>query len=132
VDVHESEGEPRALFLFSDRMVEGDDRVCSGKRPSLLDGKPCPFSQLGRIPHPLRVKEIRKEEIELLGLPDDLAPACAINQLGALYAWEERLVGADDPALKSLRLFKCSQMFLFVIPGLHDESPDRIIASADA
>jgi hypothetical protein len=129
--VHENEGEPRALFLFPNRKVEGDDLVCSGRRPSLLEGKSCSYSQDGRAPRPVRVKEIQEGRNRLLGLPDDLAPPCAICQLGALVVWENTLVGAEDPRLRMLRLFKCSQMFLFVVPGLLDAYPDRIQITPD-
>lgn len=130
--MHENDGEPRALFLFPDSTPERDDRICSGQRPLLLEGNPCPFSQNGRIPHPLKVKEMYEDETRFPGLPDDLAPPCAINQLGMLAAWEEKLEGANDPSLRSLRLLKCRQMFLFVIPGLRDASPDRLNAFDDA
>lgn len=131
MEVHENEGEPRALFLFPNRKVESDDLVCSGKRPSLLEGRPCPFSHEDRAPRPVRVKEIPEERNRLLGLPDDLAPPCAVCQLGVLAAWENSLVGAEDPRLRKLRLFKCSQMFLFVVPGLLDAYPDRIKMAPD-
>lgn len=129
--MHENEGEPRALFLFPNRKVESDDLVCSGRRPSLLEGRPCPFSQDGRAPRPVRVMEIQEGRNRLLGLPEDLAPPCAICQLGVLAAWEDTLVGAEDPRLRMLRLFKCSQMFLFVVPGLLDDSPNRIKIAPD-
>jgi len=46
-------GEPRALFLSPDGNIYPDSMICSGVLPAELNGKPCPFSQSGRIPDPL-------------------------------------------------------------------------------
>jgi hypothetical protein len=47
-------------------------------------------------------------------------------QLGRLERWQDAAGGSVPHALLLLRVFKCAQMLLFVVPGLEDIRPDQI------
>ena len=116
--MHKMGKEPRALFLFPEGMFLRDDLVCSGLFPSHLDGTPCPFADEGRMPKPQPLDEVKVSMHPKLGCVGDLVPPCAIEQLGPLQAWR-RGEGVRYPSdLGPLRLYKCRQMFLLIVPGL--------------
>ena len=50
--MNDHSGEPRALFPAYDGSVYPDTLICSGILPAELGGKPCPFSENGRLPLP--------------------------------------------------------------------------------
>ena len=66
-----------------------------------------------------------------LGCAGDLVPPCAVEQLGCLERWQARSKSKYPEALWDLRVFKCRQMFLLVIPGLRDGQPDMIRGGID-
>jgi hypothetical protein len=116
--MHKKGDKPRALFLFPNGKFLHGDLVCSGIYPSRLGGRPCPFSEEGRIPEPQPLDEIKAQLKPELGRAGDLVPPCAVEQLGPLWTWR-RKEGIRYPSdLSSLCLFKCRQMFLLVVPGL--------------
>jgi hypothetical protein len=116
--MHKMGEKPRALFLFPEGMFLRDDLVCSGIFPSHLDGKPCPFADEGKIPKPQPLDKVKVSIQPNLGRVGDLVPSCIVRQLGPLQAWR-RGEGARYPSnLSRLRLYKCCQMFLLVMPGL--------------
>jgi len=129
--MHKMGEKPRALFLFQDGIFLRDDLVCSGIFPSHLDGKPCPFADEGKIPKQQPLGEVKVSMHSNLGRAGDLVPPCIVGQLGPLRAWR-RGEGARYPSdLSPLRLYKCRQMFLLVVPGLAEgqqrqtgDSPD--------
>jgi hypothetical protein len=49
-----------------------------------------------------------------------------VSQLGPLERWQDAAGGRVSSALLLLRVFKCAQMLLFVVPGLEDDQPDQI------
>ncbi len=113
-----SQSKPRALFLFPDRQAESDTDVCSGSFPSHLEGKPCPFSDHGRLPDPrMEFPGLTSEDIRRLELIE-IAPACVIQDLGALKTWQGRMRLQYTQVIEDWHLFKCRQMFLLVIPGI--------------
>jgi hypothetical protein len=115
--MHKMGKKPRALFLFHDAMFLRDDLVCSGLFPSHLGGKPCPFADGGRIPQPQPLDELKASMVPMLGRIGDLVPPCVVEQLGPLREWR-KCEGAWYPTdLRQLRLYKCCQMFLLVVPG---------------
>lgn len=113
--MHNKDDKPRALFLFPDGQLLGDDLICSGIFSSGLEGKPCPFSEEGKIPRPQPIDEASKPK---LGQPGDLAPPCAVESLGNLEAWPSAGEVRYPEELGSLKVYKCRQMFLLVVPGL--------------
>lgn len=113
---------PRALFYSgSGQPLLPDHRVCSGKVPSSLNGKPCPYSIAGRIPEPVVIGEARAQETPELGEADDQAPPCAVRHYGSLADWVGPKASGFSPEVLVLRLFECRQMFLMVIPGIRNE-----------
>ena len=48
--MNDHNSEPRAIFLSPDGSLYPDTLICSGVIPPELGGKPCPFSQAGRMP----------------------------------------------------------------------------------
>jgi hypothetical protein len=116
--MHKMGEKPRALFLFSDGMFLRDDLICSGLFPSHLNGKPCPFADGGKLPKPQPLNKVKVSMHPKLGRRGDLVPPCVVEGLGPLWAWR-RNEGARYPSdLGQLRLYKCRQMFLLVLPGL--------------
>jgi hypothetical protein len=124
--MHQKRGAPRALFLSQQGMIFSDRSICSGDLPSRLGGQPCLFSDNGRMPYPRPLDEIKAEMYPKLGHFGDFAPPCAIEQLGTVEAWMEAHNIRYPDVVKPLRLFKCRQMFLLVVPGLKDISPQEI------
>jgi hypothetical protein len=111
----------RALFLLGEGLWIPDRAVCSGRVPSSLGGQVCPYARRGRMPV---ARPLREEDVALrprAGGPGDLAPPCAVERLGPVESWRQ-----DPGPLSGLRLFKCRQMFLLVVPGLFDHRPDRL------
>lgn len=116
---------PRALFLVGEGKLVPDHLVCSGVFPSHLAGKRCPFSEAGRMPEVAAVSE-NLASIEGLNRAGELAPPCAIRVLGKLQTWQGEH-SSYSVNMRNLRLFKCKQMFLLVIPGLTDQHPSKLI-----
>ena len=129
--MHQKRGAPRALFLSPQGMIFSDRFVCSGELPSRLGGQPCVFSDKGRMPSPRPIDEIMTRMHPKLGRVGDLAPPCAIEQLGTVEAWMEAHNVCYPDVIKPLRLFKCRQMFLLVVPGLEDISSQEIGGNSD-
>lgn len=120
------ERDPRALFLSAAGQVLADDRVCSGLEAPALGGRPCPHAEGGRMPslQPIDAGSARRWPER--GRAGDLAPPCAAVQLGSLAGWLGARTGGHPDHLLGLRLFRCRQWFLMVVPGLHDGAPDRL------
>ncbi len=122
--------EAKALFLSPDGHIFPDSLVCSGVILAELKGKPCPFSQNGRLPDPVPLSEHDSTYTIDKGTPGDLCPPCAKQQLGPLAHWQGHQ-GQDFPAeLLPLRLFKCRQWLWLVIPGLRDDMPTKLVQSS--
>jgi hypothetical protein len=76
------------------------------------------------MPKPRPLDEMRARLHPELGRVGDLVPPCVVGQLGPLWAWR-RKEGVRYPFdLSPLRLFKCRQMFLLVVPGLDRQNPE--------
>ena len=117
---------PRALFLGTDGQVYPDNLMCSGVVPGELEGRPCPFSDRGRMPMPEPLGETEPGSSPDKGKPGDLCPPCAKQALGPLRHWMGH-AGQNFPAeLADLRLFKCRQWFWLVVPGLRNDEPTRL------
>ncbi|TET85419.1 MAG: hypothetical protein E3J37_01975 [Anaerolineales bacterium] len=116
--MHNKDDKPQALFLFPDGKLLSDDLVCSGISPSGLEGKPCPFSEGGRMPRPQPIDEASKPR---LGQSGELVPPCAVEYFGSLDAWQSAGEVRYPEALGSLKVYKCRQMFLLVVPGLRED-----------
>ncbi|MEW6566623.1 MAG: hypothetical protein AB1449_00360 [Chloroflexota bacterium] len=117
---------PRALFLSPGGLFLPDDQVCSGAIPSQLKGKPCPFSDAGRIPPPVVLDEVSARRGLGVGQAGDRVPPCALQQLGRLRDWPSDTGLHYPPEIASLWLFKCRQMFLLVVPGLGNGRPKEL------
>jgi hypothetical protein len=113
---------PRALFYSgSGKPMLPEHLVCSGRLPSSLNGKPCPYSVAGRMPEPVPVVPTRPKETSEVGGVGDKAPPCAVRHFGSLADWlGPKASGFPDDVL-TLRLFECRQKFLLVIPGIRNE-----------
>ncbi len=105
--------------MSADGELFPDTVVCSGLKVPELDGKACPYSDEGRFPLPqVREESDSSRSSEQEG---DLTPSCAITELGRLYDWQD-LLGKYPRDMHDLRVFKCKQMLLFVIPGLTEDN----------
>ncbi|NIS82368.1 MAG: hypothetical protein GTO14_19660 [Anaerolineales bacterium] len=120
--MHETADEPRALFLSKEGDLKPDSLICSGKLPAHLEETPCPFSKEGRMPAPQPLVEIELYGRPELGRIGELAPPCAIEQLGDLASWQGSEGIAYPEHLSALRIFKCRQMFLLVVPGIRNHN----------
>ena len=115
---------PKALFISPDGHVYPDTLICSGELPTELGGKPCPFSQAGRIPDPIPLDPADPTYSLDKGKPGDLCPPCVKQQLAFLGHWHSN--GQFPKELQPLRLFKCQQWFWLVVPGLYDAEPTEL------
>jgi hypothetical protein len=77
------------------------------------------------MPRPVRMDEVARRRSPKLGKTGNWAPPCCIEQLGALREWTLAEGQTLPEALEGLRLFKCRQMFLLVVPGLVDTEADQ-------
>jgi hypothetical protein len=112
------ESRPRALFLSPDGTTYSEERVCSGAVPGQQKTKPCPLSDSGRIrfgwatpngPSPM-TRTVPETSLTI--------PLCVVEQLGTLGDWMGKGKIRYPPELWPLRLMKCAQMFLLVVPGI--------------
>jgi hypothetical protein len=124
--MNNSNGQPKALFLSPDGHIFPDTLICSGLIPAELDGRPCPFSQNGRLPDPTPLYKNDAVYTIDKGHPGDLCPPCVKQQLGSLEHWQGHHNQTFPAELLALRLFKCRQWLWLVIPGLRDDKPTRI------
>lgn len=122
---HTQSRPPRALFLLHNGALVGDAAICSGAYPTRLQGERCPLSDAGRMPPPVRLDEVAVRRTPNLGSVGEWAPPCCIEQLGALRAWRPAEHPTHPVSIEGLRLFKCRQMFMLVVPGLMDSSADQ-------
>ena len=109
---------PRALFLSPDGTIYSDEQVCSGAVPGQQGTKPCPLSNRGRIPFAGATPEGPSPLTQKTSGTPPAIPSCIVEQLGTLGDWMGKDKILYPPDLWHLRLMKCSQMFLLVIPGL--------------
>jgi hypothetical protein len=77
------------------------------------------------MPTPIPLDEVAVRRTPKLGKMGEWAPPCCIEQLGALGEWEPAERASLPASLEELRLFKCRQMFVLVVPGLVDSSADQ-------
>lgn len=110
----------RADYLYPDTLI------CSGVIPPELGGKPCPYSQAGRMPDVVPLDPAAATYTIDKGRPGDLCPPCAKQQLASLGHWQGHGKQHFAEELLPLRLFKCRQWFWLVAPGLHDTRPTTL------
>ena len=119
-------GDVRALFLSPDGNIYPDTLICSGVVPPELDGKPCPYSDMGRMPGVITLDPTASNYVIDKGQPGDLCPPCGKQQLASLQHWQGHGRQQFPDELLPLRLFKCRQWFWLVVPGLCDSDPTTI------
>ena len=117
---------PKALFLSPDGKIYPDTLICSGLLSAELNGKPCPYSQNGRLPDPIPLDATHLNYSIDKGKPGDLCPPCAKQQLAHLGHWQGQGQQTFPEELLPLRLFKCRMWLWLVIPGLHDAEPTTL------
>lgn len=115
----------RAFFVSPNGTLYPDYLVCSGIIPADLNGKPCPFSQAGRIPDPAPLDPKDSTYSKDKGRAGDLCPPCAKQHLSSLGHWQNSAHPDFPSELLELRLFKCRQWFWLVVPGLKDAAPKK-------
>jgi|GEM_PF-4065575 len=116
----------RAYFLSSTGEFIPDTLICSGSAPTILSRGICVFSDNGRLPSLQPIGDHFNSSSPQTGSSEDLWPPCAMAQLGSLERWQDAAGGNVPHALLLLRVFKCVQMLLFVVPGLEDDRPNFI------
>lgn len=116
----------RAYFLSSTGEFLPDTLICSGSAPTILSREICAFSDHGRLPPLAPIGNRFNSDFPQTGSPKDLWPPCAVAQLGQLERWQDAAGGSVPNVLLLLRVFKCVQMLLFVVPGLEDDRPNLI------
>jgi hypothetical protein len=119
-------GDLKAIFLSPDGNVYPDTLICSGVIPPELGGKPCPYSQTGRMPDVIPLDPAASNYTLDKGQPGDLCPPCAKQQLANLQHWQGHGRQQFPEELLPLRLFKCRQWFWLVVPGLRDAQPTTL------
>jgi hypothetical protein len=121
----------KALFLSPDGNIYPDTFICSGVIPPELGGKPCPYACDGGIPDAIPLNPDDATYTPDKGQPGDLCPPCVKQQLSNLGHWQGHSGQTFPEELLALRLFKCRQWFWLVVPGLQDQTPDRIASHND-
>jgi hypothetical protein len=117
---------PRALFFAPDGQIYPDSLICSGSISAELQGKPCPYSQQGRLPNPTPLNENDPDYSPDKGNSGDLCPPCAKQQLAHLGHWQGHGQLTFPEELLPLRLFRCRMWLWLVVPGLYDAEPTTI------
>jgi hypothetical protein len=112
------ESRPRALFLSPDGTIYSDEQVCSGAVPGRQKGKPCPLSDSGRIRFGWPTPDGPSPTTPTAAEAPVAIPPCVVEQLGTLGDWMGKGKTRYPPQLWPLRLMKCAQMFLLVVPGV--------------
>jgi hypothetical protein len=115
VGMAESRSEPRALFLFLDMEPKPDTEICSGQFPSHLGGKPCPYSEHGRMPAGnISSGEFLKPKVTVDQLPGSIR-ACKLQKLGRVDQWQEDVPLVFPEELAQEIVYKCRQTFIVVL-----------------
>ena len=128
MDNHDST--PKAIFLSLDGSTYPDTLICSGAISFELSGKPCPYSQDGRMPDVIPLDPTDSSYTTDKGQPGDLCPPCAKSQHASLQLWQVPSRQQFPAGLLPLRLFKCREWFWLVVPGLYDAEPTQLRSSA--
>lgn len=118
--------QPRALFPSGKGEMVPDNLVCSGALPTELNGKPCPYSDNGRMPLPRPLDESDPLYSRDKGEPGDLCPPCAKQSLAHLGHWQGHGKQTFPEELLPLRLFKCRMWFWLTVPGLYEDDAKTI------
>jgi hypothetical protein len=130
VSMGHQEDEPRALFPSPDGTIHPDSLVCSGQVSGYGTGQPCPHSEAGRAPLPHRLDPPAVRLSPELGEAGDLCLPCSVQHFGSLETWLGGDLGRLPSGLGPLRLFRCRQWFLLVVPGLRDDQPQQVLFAA--
>jgi hypothetical protein len=118
--------QPKALFLASDGNIYPDRLICSGTLSAELKGKPCPYSQNGRLPDLISLDPDDQTYNMDKGKLGDLCPPCVKQNLYHLGHWQGHRKQQFPEELLPLRLFKCQMWLWLVIPGLYEDNPTKI------
>lgn len=118
--MHEKQGEPQALFLFSNGLLLGDNLICSGKLETQFRGA-CKYSDDGQMPGLMRLAFDGPSQESRLGRSGDLAPQCALEHLGDLTTWQKHIRERYPDRYSNLRVFKCRQMLMLIVPGIRND-----------
>lgn len=117
---------PKAYFLGPEGKIFPDTLICSGMLPAELQGKPCPYSQNGRLPDPVPFNENDPSYSLDKGKPGDLCPPCVKQKLAHLGHWQGHGGQQFPKEFLPLRLFKCRMWLWLVVPGLYDDNPTEL------
>jgi hypothetical protein len=118
--MHEKHGKSQALFLSSRGQLISHELICSGKKTTQFEGV-CKYSADGCMPGLKKLKVNQSGQTSRLGQVGDLAPICALEQLGSLEKWQENIGATYLSQFLPLRVFKCRQMLMLIVPGLRDD-----------
>ena len=122
----QAEHGPRAMFIWRDGHYYSDSLICSGIIPLELGGKPCPYSEGGRMPKPQLINPEQESATPLRGKTGELCPPCMARHYGDLQGWSARGERPMPEELMPLRVFRCHQFFWLVVPGLNDAEPAKL------
>ncbi len=128
----QAEHGPRAMFIWRDGHFYSDSLICSGIIPLELGGKPCPYSEGGRMPKSQPMSEENERDTPLKGKTGELCPPCMARHYGDLEGWAARGERPMPEELLPLRVFRCHQFFWLVVPGLEDGDATKIVLSEAA
>lgn len=115
VEMADSRSKPRALFLFPSSKVIPDDEICSGRFPSSLKGKPCPYSDRGRIPLSDALNDLDLSQRDGEEANRSRTSSCSLQRLGPLEEWVKKYPLIFPEGLGHKMLFKCRQMFFVIL-----------------
>jgi hypothetical protein len=125
VEMHAGHGKSQALFLFSRGQLISHEMICSGEKTTQFEGA-CQYSSQGRMPGLKKLEVNPSGQASRLGQVGDLAPLCALEQLGSLGKWQENIGETYPSQFLPLRVFKCRQMLMLIVPGLRDDDASAL------
>jgi hypothetical protein len=117
VEMADSCGKPRALFLFPSSNPLPDDEICSGQLPTRLKGKPCPYSDQGRIPFHDPFDTGKSLQMNREDPSHSEAASCSLQNLGMLEDWVKEYPLIFPKGMGHKILYKCRQMFFVIFIG---------------
>jgi hypothetical protein len=112
----------KPLFLVGESHLFPETLVCN----TVNAGKPCEFSDNGRMPGLVVLHESQPGYSLDKGKSGDLCPACAYQNLSHVRHWQGHGGETFPDDLLDLRLFKCRMGYWLVVPGLTENEPSQV------
>ena len=85
------------------------------------------YSDGGRLPALIRLGVPKTRGETKMGREGEFAPPCALEHLGSLATWQMVYGESYPQEYLRLRVFKCRQMMLLIVPRICHDQADVLI-----